>query len=91
MERSQGRSALALETRWVGGLPLVNEILRRLKVDRLLAKVLPAGGRVSAARALGVLVRNIVLNDRQPIYTHTEWATRAEPGLIGLTPTKCPS
>jgi len=86
MERSQGRSAPALEARRVGGLPLVNEILRRLKVDRLLAKVLPSGGRVSAARALGVLVRNIVLNDRQPLYTHTEWATRAEPGLIGLTP-----
>ena len=86
MERSQGKSTLALESRRVGGPPLVNEILRRLKVDRLLAKALPSGGRVSPARALGVLVRTIVLNDRQPIYTHTEWATRAEPGLIGLAP-----
>ena len=84
MERSQGKSALALETRWVGGLPLVNAILRRLKVDRLLRKVLPAGGRVSPARALGILVRTIVLNDRQPIYTHAEWAVRAEPALLGL-------
>jgi transposase len=32
-----------------------------------------------------VLLRNIVLLDRQPIYTHAEWAARAEPGLIGLT------
>jgi transposase len=84
MERGQGKSALALETRWVGGLPLVNSILRRLKVDRLLQKVLPSGGRVSPARALGVLVRNIVLNARQPIYTHAEWAVRAEPALLGL-------
>jgi len=78
------KSALALDSRFVGGLPLVNVILDRLKVDRLLAKALPSGGRVSPARALGVLLRNIVLNDRQPIYTHAEWADRAEPGLIGL-------
>ena len=84
MERGQGKSALALETRWVGGLPLVNSILRRRKVDRLLQKVLPSGGRVSPAQALGVLVRNIVLNDRQPLYTHAEWAVRADPALLGL-------
>ncbi len=79
------KSALALESRFVGGLPLVNAILDRLKVDCLLERALPSGGRVSPARALGVLLRNIVLNDRQPIYTHAEWAARAEPGLIGLT------
>jgi transposase len=85
MTRSQGKSDLDLESRFVGGLPLVNRILERLKVDRLLEKVLPAGGGlVSPARALGVLLRNIVLNDRQPIYTHAEWAERTEPALIGL-------
>jgi transposase len=77
-------SALALDSRFVGGLPLVNVILDRLTVDRLLAKALPSGGRVSPARAVGVLLRTIVLNDRQPIYTHAEWAGRAEPALIGL-------
>ena len=77
-------SSLALESRQVAGLPLVNAILDRLHFDRLLAKALPAGGRVSPARALGVLLRNIVLNDRQPIYTHAEWAERVEPALIGL-------
>ena len=48
-------SALTLESRFVGGLPLVNAILERLQVDRLLAAALPGGGRVSAAQALGVL------------------------------------
>ena len=37
------RSVLALESRFVGGLPLVNAILDRLRVDRLLAKALPGG------------------------------------------------
>lgn len=35
-------------------------------------------------KLLGVLLRNIILNDRQPIYTHVEWAVRAEPTLVGL-------
>ena len=78
------KSAQTLESRFVGGLPLINAILDRLKFDTLMAKILPCGGRVSPARALGVLLRNIVLNDRQPIYTHAEWAARAEPRLIGL-------
>ena len=73
-----------LKTRWVGGLPLINAILLRLKVYPLLCQALPSGGRLSHAQALGVLLRNIVLNDRQPIYTHAEWAARAEPALIGL-------
>jgi len=84
MNKSQAQSSLALETRWVGGLPLVNHILQRLKVDQLLSCALPSGGHLSHARALGVLLRNIALNDRQPLYTHAEWAARAEPSLIGL-------
>ena len=79
-------SSLALESRKIAGLPLVNSILDRLGFDRLLAKVLPAGGRLGAAQALGVLVRNIALHDRQPIYTHVEWAHQVEPSLVGLKP-----
>ena len=77
-------SSLALESSKVAGLPLVNSILDRLGFDRLLAKALPAGGRLDAARALGVLVRNIALHDRQPVYTHVEWARQVEPSLVGL-------
>lgn len=78
------KSTLTLESRWVGGLPLVNELLRRLQMDRMLQEALPRGGRVEADRALGVLLRNIILNERQPIYTHSEWAAQVEPALIGL-------
>jgi transposase len=84
MRDRQDTSTLTLNTRWVGGLPLVNAILQRLNVYPLLCQTLPPGGRLSHAQALGVLLRNIVLNDRQPIYTHAEWASRAEPALIGL-------
>lgn len=84
MTRGQEACALTLESRVVGGLPLVNAILDRLGVDRVLAKALPAGGRVSPGRAVGVLLRNVILNDRQPLYTHAEWASRVEPALLGL-------
>lgn len=76
--------SLRLESRLVGGLPLINAILKRLQVDRLLHQVLPAGGRVHPAQALGVLLRNIALSERQPLYTHAEWASRVEPALVGL-------
>jgi transposase len=79
-------SSLALESRKVAGLPLVNSVLDRLGFDRLLAKALPAGGRIDAAQALGVLVRNIALNERQPVYTHVEWARQVEASLVGLKP-----
>lgn len=84
MAKGQAHSALALRSSFVGGLPLVNDILRRLRIDRFLQSVLPPGGSISAAQALGVLLRTILLNDRQPIYTHGEWAHHAEPALIGL-------
>lgn len=77
-------SSLALESRAVAGLPLVNTVLARLGFDHLLGQALPAGGRLPAARALGVLVRTIALHDRQPVYTHAEWARRIEPALLGL-------
>ena len=88
MRGSQGKSDLSLESRLVGGLPLVNAILDRLRVDHLLASAVPAGGKLPPAQALGVLLRNIVLNDREPIYTHQEWVRRAEPSLVGIAPEK---
>jgi len=80
----QVESAFQLESRFVGGLPLLNAFLERLGVDELLESVLPREGKVRPAQALGVLLRNIALNDRQPLYTHTEWAARAEQSLVGL-------
>lgn len=84
MVKSQADPSLSLESRVVAGLPLVNTVLQRLQVDRLLDRALPSTGKISHAKALGVLLRNIVLNARRPLYTHAEWAVRAEPALLGL-------
>lgn len=77
-------SALALESRRVAGLPLVNAVLGRLGVDRLLCGAIPDRGHLPAARSLGVLLRDIALHDRQPVYTLAEWASSVEPSLLGL-------
>lgn len=84
MVKSQEDPSLSLESRVVAGLPLVNAILERLHIDRLLDRALPSTGKLSHAKALGVLLRNIVLNARRPIYRHAEWAVRAEAALLGL-------
>ena len=77
-------STLALESRRVAGLPLVNAVLGRLGLDRLLCGAIPDRGHLPAARALGVLLRSIALHDRQPVYTLAEWASSVEPSLLGL-------
>lgn len=84
MVKGQADPSLSLESKVVAGLPLVNGVLERLQVDRLLGRALPSTGKLSHAKALGVLLRNIVLNARQPLYTHAEWAVRAESALLGL-------
>ena len=84
MMKSQGKSSLTLESRGIGGLPLVNHVLDRLNADTLPARALPSGGRLAWSKALGVLLRTIILNDRQPIYSHVEWARRQESELLRL-------
>lgn len=76
-----------LETRRVGGLPLVNRYLERLRVSDLLERYVPSDSRakVPNARLLGLLVRNLVLA-RVPIYGLREWAEGWVPQLLGLEP-----
>jgi transposase len=81
---SQAISDLGLVSRFVGGLPLVNHILNRLQVVPLLQRALPAGGKLDSAQTLGVLLRSIILNSRQPVYSYVEWAQGAQASLLGL-------
>lgn len=79
---------LSLDSRWIGALPLVNSFIERLQIRRLLAGALPATDgrtRLSCADALLVLLRSLVLNQRHPLYTLSEWAREADPSLLGLS------
>jgi transposase len=76
-----------LRSATVGGLPMVNEVLRRIRLEEFLRDALPKeDGRtkLSPAKALLVLLRNLLVS-REPIYGLGEWAVRYASDLLGLT------
>jgi transposase len=80
------RGSFALDSKFVGALPIVNHVLSRLKFSELLGRHLPppdARSKMPAAKALDVVVRNLILA-RTPLYAVGEWARHLVPGLLGL-------
>jgi transposase len=74
----------------VAALPILDGILRRLRLEAFLRDHLPredARSRVSTATGLMVLVKNLLIS-REPLYGIGEWAARHVPELLGLTPTQ---
>lgn len=72
----------------VGALPIINHILKRLRLEEFLQEHLPPEDKrvkVPAAKALLVLVRNLLVS-REPLYGIGEWAAGYAPDLLGLTP-----
>jgi len=88
MARQRPAQDLVLESRWIGGLPLVNSVCDRLHLDRLLSQALPPArsGAFGHAAVLGLLLRGLVLNQRHPLYSMGEWAAPIEPALLGMAP-----
>jgi hypothetical protein len=75
-----------VDSKSVGALPIVNQFLKRVRLTAYLEKHLPRANprmKMTAVRALEVLVRNIILC-RQPLYSVGEWAHQMVPGLRGL-------
>jgi transposase len=82
---SAGASVLYSAT--VGGLPMVNQLLGRMRLEEFLQDALPKeDGRtkLSPTKALLVLLRNLLVS-REPIYGVGEWAARYAPDLLGLS------
>ena len=86
---SVARSAdQTLTTHNVAALPILNEILGRMKLQEFLEAYLPReDGRTKllSSRALMILVRNVLVA-RNPIYGVGEWAAGYAPDLLGLSP-----
>jgi hypothetical protein len=79
-------TALTLRSRSLGALPVVQHVLDRLGLDKLLEQYVPQNDRrfrIQPATALGILLRNIILG-RRPIYGLQEWAQPFVPALLGL-------
>ena len=70
----------------LGGLPLVNHILQRLRFADLLQRQLPSPdprAQLPPSAVLGLLTRTLVLA-RVPLYGLGEWARGWAPALLGL-------
>jgi transposase len=81
--RSGGQT---LRTYTIGALPIVNQVLERMQLERFLRRHLPRDGKrmaIPTARCLMLLVRNILFS-REPIYGLGEWAERFAPEQLGL-------
>jgi transposase len=75
-----------LRSATVGALPMVNQLLRRMRLEEFLRDALPKeDGRtkLSPTKALLVLLGNLLVS-REPIYGLGEWAARYVPDLLGL-------
>lgn len=78
------RSRLEIER--LGPLPLLNHLLERLNLERLVDRFVPttdARSPVSHAQALGVLLRSILV-EREPVYRQAETVEGFAPGAFGL-------
>jgi hypothetical protein len=72
----------------LGALPILDHLLKRMKLEEFLRDYLPKerrGTRITAARGLTVLVKNFLLA-REPIYGLGEWAAACAPDALGLSP-----
>jgi transposase len=81
-------------TSWrVAALPILDHLLRRLRLRDFLREHLPREDRrcrVATATGLLVLVQNLLIS-REPLYGVGEWAARHVPGRLGLTPEQLPA
>ena len=91
MQSTQARTPrptdFALKIERLGPLPLINHFISRMGLEALLDKHVPTTDRrctVPHARALGVLLRSIVV-EREPIYRQQETVHGFATGLYGLT------
>jgi len=79
---------VTLHSHTIGALPLVNHVLKRLRVAEFFARHLPPPdprAQLAPLTALAVLTRNLVLA-RVPLYGLGEWARTSVPSLLGLAP-----
>ena len=84
---SNSPTGLTLSSERLGPLPLINHFIARIGLEALLERHVPtldARNTVSHAKALGVLLRSIIV-EREPIYRQHETCADFAPGAFGLS------
>ena len=86
MTTSKQDGSFRLPSRSFGALPVVNHFLGRIGLDEMLERYIPHTDRrcrIAPSRALGLLLRNILLG-RSPVYALEQWAAPFDPALLGV-------
>lgn len=81
--RAHGKTIL---THSIGGLPIINHILKRMRLREFLTRHLPAEDKrtkVDTPRVVLLLLRNLLVS-REPVYGVAEWARNFGPELFDL-------
>jgi transposase len=84
-EPSPHNARFTLQSERLGPLPLINHFLERLGLEDVLDRHVPSDARcaISHARALGVLLRSIIV-EREPIYRQQETVHGFASGMFGI-------
>ena len=86
-QRTYKADGKAILTHCVGGLPILNRILGRMRLRDFLARHLPTDKRskVDTPRVLLLVLKNLLVS-REPMYGVAEWARNFGPELFDLWP-----
>jgi len=81
-------SGKTLKSSTIGALPIIDRMLKRIRLEEFLQAYLPRQDRrtkVPVPRGLLLLLKNILIS-RDPIYGLGDWAASYAPDLLGLSP-----
>jgi transposase len=86
-QRTYKADGKVILTHCVGGLPILNRILKRMNLHDFLSRHLPMDKRskVDTPRVLLVVLKNLLVS-REPMYGVAEWARNFGPELFDLWP-----
>ena len=88
--RAEGHT---LHSRRLGALPIIERLLKRMRLEEFLRAYLPPADRrcrIDPTRAITLLLKNVLLA-REPLYGIGEWAARFVPEAMGLADTQLAS
>jgi transposase len=77
----------------VAALPIINQVLERMRLDEFLRSYLPRADRrcrIAPSIGISLLLKNVLLA-REPLYGIGEWAARFDPAALGFADAQLPS
>ena len=85
-QRTNKTRGKSMVTHSIGGLPIINRLLKRMRLEELLHRNLPREDKrmkVDTPRVVLLLLKNLLVS-REPVYGVAEWARNFGPELFDL-------